>query len=108
MYIGIIGVILGFIAIGLSIYFNKQQQTNNSLVEGDVEHIHNALLALQKEFTHYQVETSRIISQLEDKVDIQGKNQIINLNKLKKDLPFIIGKVVGQIEFAQDKINKQI
>ena len=30
-----------------------------------------------------------------------------DLKKLRKELPSIIGKVVGQIEFAQDRINRQ-
>ena len=37
----------------------------------------------------------------------KSKNQDKKMEKHLKELPFIIGKVVGQIEFAQDRVNKQ-
>ena len=103
-----IGIILGLIAISLSIYFNKQQQINNNLIEGDVQHLQDALLALQKELTQYQVNTERKNKELEDAILIKAKEQDKNLTKLTKALPSIIGKVVGQIEFAQDKLNRKM
>ena len=104
----IIGIVLGLIAISLSIYFNKQQQINNNLIEGDVQHLQDALLALQKELTQYQVNTERKNKELEDAILIKAKEQDKNLTKLTKALPSIIGKVVGQIEFAQDKLNRKM
>ena len=38
----------------------------------------------------------------------QQQKQDKNLTKLTKALPSIIGKVVGQIEFAQDKLNRKM
>ena len=106
--LGIIGIVLGLIAIGLIFYFKKQQQISNDLIDGDVQHLQDALLALQKELTQHQVETSRKNKDLKDTFIIKTTEQEKKHTKLVKDLPFIIGKVVGQIEFAQNKLNRKM
>ena len=115
MYLEITGIVLGLIAIGLIIYFNKQQKINNDLIEGDVQHIQDALLVLQKEFTRYQVDQEKHsrddITSREIRFDRVAKSIQKNEDKiyaLRKELPSIIGTVVGQIEFAQDKINRKM
>ena len=85
----IIGIVLGVIAIGLIFWFNKDQQRTNELVEFDIDQ-------------------ARIISELEKQLEIKSKNQDKKMEKHFKELPSIIGRVVGQIEFAQDKINRQM
>ena len=41
-------------------------------------------------------------------LEIQTKSQDKKMEKHLKELPFIIGKVVGQIELAQDTINRKM
>ena len=108
MYWGIIGIVLGLTAIGLILYFRKDQKTNNDLFEGDIEAARHAYNALMKDFNHYQIETDRKITELEKQLEIKSKKQDKRMEKHLKELPFIIGKVVGQIEFAQDKLNRKM
>ena len=107
MYLGIIAISLSLISIGLIFYFKKNQQISNNLTEGDMQHLQNSLLALQKEFTQYQVDTARKTKELEDAIVIKAKEQDKNMVKLTKELPTVIGRVVSQIEFSQDKLNRK-
>ena len=104
----IIGIVLGVIAIGLIFWFNKDQQRTNELVEFDIDQARIAYNALMNDFNNYQVKTDRKISKLEKQLEIKSKNQDKKMEKHFKELPSIIGRVVGQIEFAQDKINRQM
>ena len=51
----IIGIVLGVIAIGLTLYFRKDQKQTNDLVEFDIDQARTAFQALMKDFTNYQV-----------------------------------------------------
>ena len=106
--IAIIGILLGVVAIGLIFWFRKDQQMSNDLHEAELNHTHQGMNALMNDFNNYQVETDRKIAELEKQLEIKTKSQDKKMEKHLKDLPFIIGKVVGQIEFAQDRINRQM
>ena len=103
----IIGLSLSFIAIGILYYLNnelKKKLKNNN----------RALLALQKEFTQYQVDEKRVNEKNTARMEIRHDNIAKSIQKnenkvyaLRKELPSIIGKVVGQIEFAQDRLNRK-
>lgn len=103
----IIGLSLSFIAIGVLYYLNnelKKKLKNNN----------RALLALQKEFTQYQVDEKRVNEKNTARMEIRHDNIAKSIQKnenkvyaLRKELPSIIGKVVGQIEFAQDRLNRK-
>ena len=103
----IIGLSLSFIAIGVLYYLNnelKKRLNNNN----------RALLALQKEFTQYQVDndkrTRNDITTREIRFDRIAKSIQKNedaIYGINKTLPEKIGKIVSQIEFAQDKINRK-
>ena len=103
----IIGLSLSFIAIGVLYYLNnelKKKLKNNN----------RALLALQKEFTQYQVDERRVKGKDTARMEIRHDNIARSIQKnedkigsLRKELPSIIGKVVGQIEFAQDRLNRK-
>ena len=103
----IIGIVLGIIAIGLIFYFRKEYKISIHFLEGETEAAEHGYTALMKDFTNYQVETDRKITELEKQLEIQTKSQDKKMEKHLKELPFIIGKVVGQIEFAQDTINRK-
>jgi len=102
----VIGIVLGTIAIGLFFHFNKGQQRTNELVEFDIDQARTAYNALMNDFNNYQVETDRKIAELEKQLEIKSKSQNKRMDKMQKELPSVIGRVVGQIEFAQDKINR--
>jgi len=108
MILNIIGIVLGVIAIGLFIWLKNDQKMSNGLHEAELQHTHKGMNAMMDDLNNHQVKTDRKITQLEKDVIIKTKEQDKNLTKLTKSLPSIIGQVVGQIEFAQDKINKQI
>ena len=102
----IIGILLGLIAIGLFIWLKKEQQMNFDLHEGDIEASKHAYMALQEEFSNYQVETDRKIANLEKTITVKSKEQDRNLNRLAErinppTLSKLIRKVVGHIEFAK-------
>jgi len=110
----IIGIVLGTIAIGLFIWLKNDQQMSNSLHEGDLIAAKHAFEALQEEFSHYQIDNERKITQLEknleyqnNKLNKQSDSASKRMDQMNKSLPSIIGQVVGQIEFAQDKINRK-
>ena len=104
----IIGIILGVVAIGLFIWLKKDQQMSNDLHEAELQHTHQGMNAMMNDFNNYQVETNRKIAELEKQLEIQTKSQDKKMEKHLKELPFIIGKVVGQIELAQDTINRKM
>ena len=104
----IIGIVLGVVAIGLIYWLRKEQQMDNGLHSVEVDHIHQGMNAMMNDFNHYQVETDRKIVELEKQLEIKTKQLERSQNKLRKELPSTIGRVVGQIEFAQDNINRQM
>ena len=101
MILDIIGIIIGLIAIGLIFYFKKEQQSNNEDIKINMAKTDKSLIALQEEFTNYQVKTERRIEELEKALEIKFKNTDRQMNKLVKDIPSIIKKIIGHIEFAK-------
>ena len=111
----IIGIILGTIAIGLFIWLKNDQKMSNDLHEAELQHTHQGMKALMEDFNNYQVETDRKITQLEknleyqnNKLNKQSDSASKRMDQMNKSLPSIIGQVVGQIEFSQDIINRQM
>ena len=99
--ISIIGLSLSFIAIGVLYYLNnelKKKLKNNN----------RALLALQKEFTQYQIDEKRVkekdVARREIRHDNIAKSITKNeqlISNVKKTLPENIMRIVSQIEFAK-------
>ena len=104
----IIGIVLGVIAIGLIFWFRKNQQKTNELVNIYLDNCETGMNAMMDNFNKYQIETDRKIAELEKQLEIKSKSQDKRMEKHLKELPFIIGKVVGQIEFSQDMINRKM
>ena len=103
----IIGIVLGVIALGLIYWLRKEQQMDNGLHAAELDHTHHGMNAMMDDFNNYQVETDRKIAELEKQLEVERNTRIRQLDILRKQLPSIIGKVVGQIEFAQDTINRK-
>jgi ligand-binding sensor protein len=101
MILNIIGIVIGLIAIGLIFYFRKDQQSNNIKIETNMAKTDKSLIALQEEFTNYQVTTERKIAGLEKQLEIKSKNTSRQIENIKKELPSIIKKIIGHIEFAK-------
>jgi len=97
----IIGIVLGIIAIGLFIWLKKEQQMNFDLHDGDIEAAKYAYNSLMEDFTNYQVESDRKIAELEKQLEIRTKQSSSSIDKIRKDLPSIIRKTIGHIEFAR-------
>jgi len=104
----IIGIVIGLVAIGLIFWFRKEYKESIHFLEGEAEASEHGYTAFMQDFTNYQVETERKFTELEKQLEIQSKNQDKRMEKHLKELPYIIGKVVGQIEFAQDTLNRKI
>ena len=104
----IIGIVLGVIAIGLFIWLRKEQQMDNGLHAAELEHTHQGMNALMNDFNHYQVKTNRKIAELEKIIKKNQLDQNRRMDKAQKELPSVIGRVVGQIELAQDTINRKM
>ena len=103
----IIGIVLGTIAIGLFIWLKNDQKMTNVLHEGDLEAAKHAFEALMSDFNNYQITNERKIADLEKDMEIRLKSRDRRMDNMNKSLPSIIGQVVGQIEFAQDNINRK-
>ena len=106
----IIGIVLGVITIGLFIWLKKYQKTH----EGDLIAAKHAFEALMDDFNNYQIDNERKIVQLEknlehqsNKLNKQSESAHNRMDKMNKSLPSVITHVVGQIEFAQDIINRK-
>ena len=104
----IIGIVLGVVAIGLFIWLRKDQQMDNGLHAAELDHIHKGMNALMNDLNNYQVETDRKIAELEKIIKKNQLDQNRRMDKAQKELPSIIGRVVGQIELAQDTINRKM
>jgi len=107
----IIGIILGVTAIGLFFWLKNDQK----ITKGELQTAKHAYSSLMEEFTNYQIDNERKIAKFEKDMEIRFKSrdrQMDAANKrmdqMNKSLPSIIGQVVGQIELAQDTINRQM
>ena len=80
---------------------------SNDLHEAELQHTHQGMKALMDDFNNYQVETDKKIVDLEKQLEIKIKNHDQRMNRQQKELPLVIQRVVGHIEFAQDKINRK-
>ena len=101
MIVLIIGLSLSFIAIGVLYYLNNE-------LKKKLENNNRALLALQKEFTQYQVNEKRYWEKERAKEEIRHDNiaKCITKNEqlisaVNKKLPEEIRRVIGHIEFAR-------
>jgi len=100
MILNIIGIVIGLTAIGLIFYFKKDQQLNNIKIKTSMANTDKSLIALQEEFTQYQVKTERKISDLEKSLIAKTKEHDRQIIKLTESLPSIIKKIIGHIEFG--------
>ena len=105
MTLFIIGLSLSFIAIGVLFYLGYQK---NKQIENRLNNSNKALLALQKEFTQYQVDESRVKEKDVARIEIRHDNIAKSIKKnedrihlMKKSLPEEIRKTIGHIEFAK-------
>ena len=101
MILSIIGIVLGVTAIGLFIWLRKEQEMDNGLNAAETQHTHQGMNAMMNDFNNYQVETDRKIVELEKQLEIKNNkvNKRIDINE--NELPKIIRKIVGHIEFAR-------
>jgi len=97
----VIGIVLGVIAIGLFIWLKNDQKMSNDLHEAELQHTHQGMNALMKDFNNYQVETNRKIAELEKQLVVKSKENERKIMKITESLPNIIRNVVGHIEFAR-------
>ena len=111
MILLIIGLSLSFIAIGVLFYLGYQK---NKQIENRLNNSNKALLALQKEFTQYQVDERRVKGKDTARMEIRHDNIAKSIQKnedriylINKTLPNKIGEIVSQVEFAQNKINRK-
>ena len=101
MIISIIGLSLSFIAIGVLYYLNnelKKKLSNNN----------RALLALQKEFTQYQVDERRVKGKYTARLEIRHDNIAKSIQKnedaiygVNKRMPDEIKKCIKHIELSR-------
>ena len=104
----IIGIVLGIVAIGLFIWLNNLVKKITSLFEEELDNTHQGMNAVMNDFSNYQVETDRKITELEKQLEIKIKQSDRKIDKIQKELPLRIGQIVSQIEFAQDTIKRKI
>ena len=97
----IMGIVIGLIAIGLFIWFRKDQNMTNDLTDSDVRSMENCYKALMEDFTNYQVDSERKIAELEKQLEIKTNSAERRMDKMNKSLPSVIRNVVGHIEFAK-------
>jgi len=96
----IIGIVIGLIAIGLFFWLKKDQQINYKIIKTNMAKTDKSLIALQEEFTQYQIKTERKISDLEKSLIVKTKEHDRKITKITESLPGIIKKIIGHIEFG--------
>tara|TARA_Y100000592_G_C5228215_1_gene202631 strand:- start:168 stop:488 length:321 start_codon:yes stop_codon:yes gene_type:complete len=101
MIIGIITILLNFIALGLIYWLRKDQEMTNGLIESDLQGHEHGMNAMMENFNNYQVETDRKIAHLEKQLEIKTKESERKIIRLTSELPKVIRNVVGHIEFAR-------
>ena len=101
MTLSIIGIVLGLVAIGLIFWFRRDQEMTNDLVDSDLQGSLHGYNALMDDFTNYQIKCDRELTKLENQIEIKETSRNRQIDKLKKDLPTNIRKVIGHIEFAR-------
>ena len=101
VYLALTGIVLGVVAIGLFIWLRKDQQMSNDLHEAELNHTHQGMNALMKDFNNYQVTTDRKIAELEKQISIKERSTYREIDKMKSNLPSTIRDVIGHIEFAK-------
>jgi len=104
----IIGTVLGIVAIGLVFWLRKDQKMHFDLHDGDINTTRHAYEALMDDFNNYQVNTDKQIIDLKKQLEIKFNNAERRMDRMNKSLPSVIGQVVGQIELAQDTINRKM
>ena len=102
-----ISIALNLIALGLIYWLRKKQIIQDGLHEAELQHIHHGMNALMNDINNYQVETDRKIAELEKQLEIKTKQVDRKTDKTIRNLPAMIGKIVSQIEFAQNQINRE-
>ena len=97
----IIGLILSFIAIGVLYYLNNE-------LKKKLERNNKALLALQKEFTQYQVAESRVKEKDTARMEIRHDNIAKSIQKneqmigaVNKRIPDEVKKCIKHIELSR-------
>ena len=98
MTLSIIGIILGTIAIILGFWNKKDNNMSTNLWEGDTKNIEQAFIALQKEFTEYQVFNERKREDLEKIIEKNKKNSERSIEKVYRDLEPEIRKTITKIQ----------
>ena len=101
-----VSIALNLLALSLIYWLRKEQIIDNELNTVETDHIHQGMNAMMNDLNNYQVETDRKMAELEKIIKKNQLDQNRRMDKAQKELPSIIGRVVGQIEFAQDKINR--
>ena len=111
----IVGIVLGVIAIGLIFWNKKNQDFNDIFMGGEIGNLQKGYKALMDDFNNYQITNERKIADLSKELEMVrnkahqwDKAAHNRMDKMNKSLPSIIGQVVGQIEFSQDIINRQV
>ena len=101
-----VSIALNLLALSLIYWLRKEQIIDNELNTVETDHIHQGMNAMMNDFNNYQVETDRKIAELEKKLEIKTNKTDRKIDKVIKNMPAMVGKVVGQIELAQEKINR--
>ena len=106
-----IGLSLSLIAIGVLFYLGYYQKNQ---IQKKCNKLETSLLSLQKEFTAYQLDQARNHNKSDtdskikfDRITKTIKNHSKRMDNMNNSLPSVIGTVVGQIEFAQDRISRK-
>ena len=96
--------------IGVYEFFaaSEEQLKHNEWFYGEGEAAEHGYNALMKDFTNYQVETDRKIVELEKEIEVKTKRTNNAVDRIQKDLPPLIERIVCRIEFAQNTINRKM
>ena len=105
MILLIIGLSLSFIAIGVLFYLGYQK---NKQLKNQLTRTNKALLALQKEFTQYQIAESRVKEKDIARLEIRHDNIAKSIKKneeaiygVNKRMPEEIKKCIKHIELSK-------
>ena len=102
----IFAIVLALVAIGLFIWLRKQQQISDGLHAAELDHTHHGMNAMMDDFNNYQIHVDRELSKVEKQLEVQINGTGREIEKIRKDLPHNIRKVIGHIEFSQNNLRQ--
>lgn len=101
VYIEIIHLVVTFSLISYIYHLTKRQKQSINFTNTELDMIKDSLEALMEDLNNYQIKTETKTKDLKKLVEYNHNATNRRFERIIKDLPISIRKVIGHIEFAR-------